>query len=77
MYGKPDCKRRRDNQADRKGKHGTLMVPKRRLVGGFRLFVEQRRNEQHKEQFRVECNSNLRGGEQCDEKAQANLYERR
>ena len=76
MYGKPDCKRCRDNQADRKGKHGALMVPKRRLVGGFRLFVEQRRNEQHKEQFRVECNSNLRGGEQCDEKAQANLYER-
>ena len=76
MYGKPDCKRRRDNQADRKGKHRALMVPKRRLVGGFRLFVEQRCNEQHKEQFRVECNSNLRGGEQCDEKAQANLYER-
>ena len=53
------------------------MVPKRRLVGGLRLFVEQRRNEQHKEQFRVERNSNLGGSEQCDEKAQANLYKRR
>ena len=53
------------------------MVPKRRLVGRFRLFIEQRRNEEHKEQFRIECNSNLRGGEQCNKKTQANLYKRR
>ena len=53
------------------------MVPKRRLVGRFCLFIEQRSNEQHKEQFRIECNSNLRGGEQCNKKAQANLYKRR
>ena len=45
MHSKPYRECRCNDQADRKRKHRTLMVPKRRLVGRLRLFVEQRRNE--------------------------------
>ena len=64
-----DYQDRSEHQADGKGHDGSFVVPKPAFTRMPRFVEQQRGNEQHKEQLRIDCHVDRRAHQQDDDGA--------
>ena len=71
-----DHQNRGEHQADSKGHDGPLVIPKPTFTCMPRFVEQQRGDEQHKEQLRIDCHVDGRAHQQDDDGAKRDLHQR-